>query len=155
MDYANPRKGRERLDGPKTETKRRLSPEAHKRRTMPTTMFERYGGFASVSKLVMAFYDKVLDSEILEPYFAGTDMRRLVDHQTKFISSLMGGPASYTDQKLREVHAHLGIDQAAFDEMAYLLRETLEDAGMADEDVASIIGEITKRKSLIVSAKAA
>ncbi len=122
---------------------------------MVTTMFERYGGFASVSKLVMAFYDKVLDSDILEPYFASVEMRRLVDHQTKFISSLMGGPASYSDQKLKEVHAHLRIDTRAFEEMAYLLRETLEDAGMDDDDVDSIISEITKRKSLIVSAKAA
>ena len=122
---------------------------------MATTMFERYGGFASVSKLVMSFYDKVLDSEILEPYFANTDMRRLVDHQTKFISSLMGGPASYTDQKLLEVHAHLKIGPRAFEEMSTLLQETLEDAGMDDDDVARVIGEINKRQSLIVSAKAA
>ena len=122
---------------------------------MSTTMFERYGGFASVSKLVMAFYDKVLDSDILEPYFANVEMRRLVDHQTKFISSLMGGPASYSDQKLKEVHGHLRVDTRAFEEMAYLLRETLEDAGMDDDDVDSIIGEITRRKSLIVNAKAA
>ncbi len=127
----------------------------HKGRTMSTTMFERYGGFASVSKVVMAFYDKALDSEILEPYFAGVEMRRLVDHQTKFISSLMGGPASYSDQKLKEVHAHLSIDTRAFEEMAFLLRETLEDAGMDDEDVESIISEIARRKSLIVNAKAA
>ncbi len=122
---------------------------------MSTTMFERYGGFASVSKIVMTFYDKVLDSEVLDPYFANVDMRRLVDHQTKFISALMGGPASYTDQKLAEVHAHLGIDSRSFDEMARLLREALEEGGMEDDDVANIAGEITKRKPLIVSAKAA
>ena len=36
---------------------------------MASTMFERYGGFATVSKIVSAFYDKVLDSSILAPYF--------------------------------------------------------------------------------------
>ena len=122
---------------------------------MSTTMFERYGGFATVSKIVMTFYDKVLDSEVLDPYFENVDMRRLVDHQTKFISALMGGPASYTDQKLAEVHAHLDIDSRAFDEMASILREALEEAGMDDDHVATIAGEIIKRKSLIVSAKAA
>ena len=122
---------------------------------MAQTMFERYGGFANVSKIVMAFYDRVLDSDVIGDYFEHVDLRSLVDHQTKFISALMGGPASYSDQKLAEVHAHLGIDSRSFDEMARLLREALEESGMDDYDVASSAGEITKRKSLIVSAKAA
>ena len=67
---------------------------------MRQTIFERYGGFSKVSKVVMSFYDKILNSSILAPYFAKTDMKRLIDHQTKFISSLMGGPASYTSEHL-------------------------------------------------------
>ena len=51
------------------------------------TMFEKYGGFAKVSRIVSSFYDKALDSPILAPYFTGVDMRRLIDHQTKFASS--------------------------------------------------------------------
>ncbi|HSH41905.1 MAG TPA: hypothetical protein VK973_07260 [Arenicellales bacterium] len=64
------------------------------------TIFERCGGFAKVSRIVMSFYDRVGDSEILAPYFETTDMRVLVDHQTKFVASLMGGPASYGDETL-------------------------------------------------------
>ena len=83
----------------------------------PDTMFERYGGFAFVTRFVLSFYDRVLASAGLAPFFADTDMARLVEHQAKFISSVMGGPASYTDGMLRDVHAHLPIDGAAFDEM--------------------------------------
>lgn len=43
-------------------------------------------------------------------------MRVLVDHQTKFIALMMGGPASYTDEHLKRVHAHLGIGSTAFGE---------------------------------------
>ena len=57
---------------------------------MASTMFERYGGFASVSKIVSEFYDKVLDSPSLSPFFDGIPMKRLVDHQTKFIAQVMG-----------------------------------------------------------------
>ena len=49
---------------------------------MATTVFERYGGFAAVRKVISAFYDKLLDSEMLSGYFANIDMRRLIDHQT-------------------------------------------------------------------------
>lgn len=53
---------------------------------MATTVFERCGGFAAVRKVLSAFYDKMLDSEALKGYFDGVDMRRLIDHQTKFVS---------------------------------------------------------------------
>jgi hemoglobin len=43
-------------------------------------MFERYGGFSRISRIVSTFYDLVLDSPMLGPYFANTDMRRLIDH---------------------------------------------------------------------------
>ena len=102
---------------------------------MKQTVFERYGGFASVSRIVMGFYEKVLDSPIASPYFSNTDMKRLIDHQTKFISSLMGGPASYTNEHLERVHERLGITEEALMEIVALLRETLEDFDFADEDV--------------------
>ena len=56
------------------------------------TMFERYGGFARVSRVVSSFYERVLESPSLAPYFAGIDMRRQIDHQTKFIASIRAGP---------------------------------------------------------------
>lgn len=119
---------------------------------MASTIFERYGGFASVSRIVSAFYDKALDSPVLCPYFEGIDMRRLIDHQTKFIASLMGGPASYSDIELERLHAHLNITDAAFNEMAMLLKETLEDFDLEDRDVDAVAREIIDRKRFIVSA---
>jgi truncated hemoglobin YjbI len=56
------------------------------------TLFDKYGGFAMVSKIVMDFYDRVLESEIAGPFFDGIDMRRQIDHQTKFIAQILGAP---------------------------------------------------------------
>jgi len=67
---------------------------------MRRSIFERYGGFASVSRVVMSFYEKMVSSPLTSPFFAKTDMKRLIDHQTKFMSALMGGPASYTNEHL-------------------------------------------------------
>ena len=118
---------------------------------MSGSLFEKYGGFAAVSKIVSAFYDKVIDSDTIGPYFDDVDMRVQIDHQTKFIASVMGGPASYSDDALRKVHAGHNIDQAAFDEMARLLRETLEEFELQEDDVQHVMHEISSRANLIIT----
>jgi len=117
---------------------------------MKQTLFERYGGFASVSRVVMSFYNKMLDSPLTSPFFANTNMKRLIDHQTKFIASLLGGPASYSNDHLERVHAHLGITEKAFLESVSLLTETLEDFDFEDEDVHSVKEEMMSRKNFVV-----
>ena len=116
----------------------------------PDTMFTRYGGLAFVSRFVLSFYDRVLASGRLTPFFAHTDMQRLVEHQAKFVSSVMGGPASYTDAMLRHAHAHLDIDDAAYDEMIDLFRLTLRDFDIADADAETIISHLNLHRPQIV-----
>jgi hemoglobin len=117
-------------------------------------MFERYGGFAFISRVVLSFYDRVLDSPRLAPFFADVDMQRLVEHQAKFISSVMGGPESYTDTMLRDAHAHLAIDKAAFDEMIGLLQLTLEDFQISPADVRTIVADLEARQAQILGLQA-
>ncbi len=112
--------------------------------------FERYGGFPFVSQLVLDFYDRVLGSENLAPYFENVDMRRLVDHQAKFISSVMGGPASYSCEMLMEVHGHLEIGQDAFDEMVDLLNETMSAFGIDEPDRTAILDEVRAARSCVM-----
>ena len=118
---------------------------------MTQTIFERYGGFASVRKVVSAFYDKLLDSDNLAPYFANTNMRILIDHQTQFRSTVMGGPGTISDDVLRRVHAPLNIRRQHFVEMAELLAETLEDFDFDVPDVRYVEREILRREPLIVT----
>ena len=118
---------------------------------MKRSIFERYGGFSKVSRVVMSFYDKILDSPVTSPFFANTDMKRLIDHQTKFFAALMGGPASYTNEHLERVHANLGITEPAFLEALMLMRETLEDFDFEDEDIQTVAAEMMSRKNFIVT----
>ena len=117
---------------------------------MSATLFQKYGGFAKVSRVVLTFYDKVLDSEQIGEFFENIDMSRLVDHQTKFISSLLGGPAAYTDERLKQLHAHIGISDQDFDEMAKLLSEALDEHGFEPNDRDAVVREIEARRSFIV-----
>jgi hemoglobin len=117
---------------------------------MKRSIFERYGGFAQVSRVVTAFYDKMLDSPVTAPYFAEIDMRRMIDHQTRFIASIMGGPASYTNDHLERVHARHNISETAFGETVTLLRETLEELNYEDEDIHAIVDQVMACKNFVV-----
>jgi hemoglobin len=114
------------------------------------TIFERYGGFAKVSRVVSSFYSTVLASDRLSPFFDDVDMRRLMDHQTKFMAALMGGPASFTNEHIQRVHTRLEIDDAAMDEMSVVLRETLEDHSFGESDISSVVAEFEAYRPLVV-----
>lgn len=118
---------------------------------MANTLFQKYGGFSGISRVVLTFYDKVLESDQIGDYFAEIDMKRLVDHQTKFISSLLGGPASFADEQLKRIHAHLGISNQDFDEMSKLLAEAFEEHGFEPTECDAVVREIEARRSVIVS----
>lgn len=120
---------------------------------MALTIYERAGGFSAVRKVVSDFYDKVLESPTVAHHFEGVEMRRLIDHQTRFVAFLMGGPASYTEEHIEHLHRRLGITLPEFDEVVELLEETLEDHGFATEDIAKICQELRKRESIIVTAR--
>jgi hemoglobin len=118
------------------------------------TTFERLGGFARVRLLVSDFYDRVLQSERLQRYFAGTDMRRLIDHQTRFTAAVMGGPEAFSNEHMARAHARLSITNDDFDEMAALFRETLEDFGIAEPELGRLHAHVLSMREHVVAATA-
>ena len=119
---------------------------------MSETLYEKYGGFGAISRIVMDFYDRLLDSEQVGDFFDDVDMKKLIDHQTKFVAYLLGGPASYTGDRLAQLHAHLNVSGPDFDEMKDILDGTLGDHGFSVDDRAQVMGEIEARRNLIVTA---
>lgn len=115
------------------------------------SLFEKYGGFAAVHPLVSAFYDQVLESDIISYMFDDIDMPQLIDHQTKFIASVMGGPASFSDDALHKAHSHLNIKEEEWDEVVTLLHQTLKDFNIEEPDIAALLSAVASKKSLIVA----
>ncbi|MGO1121244.1 group I truncated hemoglobin [Rhodovibrionaceae bacterium A322] len=118
---------------------------------MSQTLFMRIGGFATVSRVVMDFYDRILDSEKAGDYFENIDIDSMINHQTNFVASLMGGPSAHTNEQLKRSHARLNIDDESFDEMIQILTATLSDHGLGADDVTAVIQEMESRRSLIVT----
>jgi hemoglobin len=52
---------------------------------------------------------------------------------------------------LQRLHAPLSVTEEAFSEMGALLRETLEDFGLAEADIQHVVHEIVSRKHFIVA----
>lgn len=117
---------------------------------MQKSLFESLGGFSSVRKIVLEFYNRVLEEEELYPFFKDINMERQIDHQTKFISMLLGGPASFSDKHLKHVHIKLNIQDSHFDLIKELLEETLEDFELEQNHIDAIVNEFECRRSLIV-----
>ena len=117
---------------------------------MAQSLYDKYGGFPTISALVHKFYDKLLNSPTLENYFRGANMERLMDHQTKFLCMVLGGPNNYTGRELGAAHGHLNITPGAFGEVAQHLKTTLEEGGVSAEDVGTILGVVASTQSAIV-----
>jgi hemoglobin len=113
-------------------------------------LFEKYGGLSVLRAVIFGFYDRVLDNDVVGHFFDDVDLPRLVDHQTKFFTMVLGGPATFGDDRLARAHSHLDVTHAHFDEVARLLSETLEEAGFDPEDTKLTLAAVERRRSLIV-----
>lgn len=117
---------------------------------MTESIYDKYGGFAAVSGIVHSFYRRVLDSATLRPYFARTDMERLIHHQTQFLCMVLGGPDNYEGRGLQAAHRAHAISPAAFDEVAGHLRDALQEAALDPQDIAKVLALVASRKAEIV-----
>ncbi len=117
---------------------------------MEKTMFEKYGGFSTISRVVMSFYDRMLDDDDVGPFFDDVDLPKLIDHQTKFISAIMGGPATFSDEHIVSAHKHLVVSDFHFDRLKELVRGTLSDFDFASDDIETVLDAFEQRRLLIV-----
>lgn len=117
---------------------------------MEQSLFEKYGGFAKVSRIVLALYNKIIEDDDIGPFFDDVDMSRIVDHQTKFVSSLLGGPASFSDDQIERMHNHLSITADHFDKLKVILSATLAEHGMEPADIETVVEAFDQRRNLVV-----
>lgn len=117
---------------------------------MDDTIYKKYGGFSKISRVVLTLYDRILDDDTIGPYFDEVDMNRIVDHQTKFISSLLGGPASYSDDQIRKMHSHLSIGPEEFEALLEILRDVLAEHNFEEKDIETIVTAFGGRRDLVV-----
>ncbi len=115
------------------------------------SLYDKYGGFATINSIVTDFYDNLLENNDVAHFFENVSLERLIDHQTKFLCQVLGGPSEYTGKELSAAHQNMNISDADFGTVATILKQTLEDAGVEPEDLDTIIGIVASTKDQIVT----
>jgi hemoglobin len=106
------------------------------------TLFERIGGEPAVSRLVDAFYRRVLADPELSPFFSDTSMEKLQSMQREFFAAALDGPIRYTGRPLAAVHYGRGIRPRHLARFVAHLLETLREQQIDEEDTYAIISRI-------------
>ena len=118
---------------------------------MKESIFDKYGGIATVSELVYSSYEDILGDPTLHALFEGVNMEALMVHQIKFFSHILGGPAQYEGRALNKAHLNLKITEEQFDTVVRILTENLQDLGIEETDLKAIVQMVMATRSNIVS----
>lgn len=106
-----------------------------------STLYERIGGAEAVDAAVDIFYRKVLSDDRINDFFDGVDMDAQIAKQKGFLTLVFGGPNNYNGKNMREGHKHLvarGLNDSHVDAVIELLGQTLQELGVANDDIAEI-----------------
>lgn len=115
------------------------------------TLFDKYGGVPTISKIVRAFHKEIMLRSHLAAYFEGIDLAQLAEHTVKYIAFVMGKPAEiYTGRDMYTAHAKYHIHGMHFDEVADVLKDILLHANVEKADIDVIMKRIESLREMII-----
>jgi hemoglobin len=98
------------------------------------SLFEQVGGEEAVRQLVVKLYTKILQDELLAPFFETISVEKLRSSQRAFITMALGGPNNYTGKALRHAHKPLvdrGLNDQHFDAVKLHINVSMQELGVA------------------------
>ncbi|KAL4424811.1 hypothetical protein ABPG77_000851 [Micractinium sp. CCAP 211/92] len=128
------------------------------------SLYDQVGGGVVMKSIVDTFYSRVLGDERLARFFDGIDMSK---HRRKFLLFaiyVMGGPDDYEHSsdpwpQLYAVHErlikHAGLKEQHFDLVKLHFRESLEEMGVGQKQVAKALAVVESTRRVIFPLEAA
>jgi hemoglobin len=120
-------------------------PPDHAESAKEPSIYERLGGEHAIEAAAGLFYEKVLADPLTAPFFSELDMPAQVRKQMAFMAHAFGGPKQYLGRDLRTAHRPLvvrGLGDAHFDAVAGHLRATLQELGITEDLIASVLAVV-------------
>lgn len=115
------------------------------------TLFDKYGGVPTISKIVRAFHKEIMLRPHLAAYFDGIDLVVLAEHTVKYIAFVMGKPAEiYTGRDMYTAHAKFHIHGIHFDEVTDVLKDILLHSGVEKPDIDIIMRRVESLREMII-----
>lgn len=115
-----------------------------------TTLYERLGGEEAIAAVVDSFYERVCSDDRVAHFFEGTDMQQQRAHQTQFLSSVAGGPVTYSGAEMDAAHSHLDIHPEHFAVIAELLEETMIECDINEHDRREVLDAVAQYQNAVV-----
>jgi hemoglobin len=124
------------------------------------TLYERLGGIAGISVVVDDFIDRLVVDHLLNENPAIKEARQRVPppylkyHVTAMVCQATGGPCVYNGRPMRDSHAHLGITEVEWDQMAAIFQDVLDDHRVPAAEQAELFAIVGTTRADIVTAAA-
>ncbi|MBX9605351.1 MAG: group 1 truncated hemoglobin [Gammaproteobacteria bacterium] len=116
-------------------------------------LYDDLGGADGVAALVDQFLGNLADDARINHFFAETNLERFRSKLIEHLCALAGGPCTYSGDSMHQVHAGLGIGEAAFNAVVEDLIEAMErrDIGTGTQNrllalLAPMHGDIVERR---------
>lgn len=97
---------------------------------MSQTLYEQIGE-EFIRKAVEEFYRRAFTDMIIGHFFFGKNHDELAAHQIDFTVAALGGPRRYAGRSISEAHRIHNIRRPHFDRRRMILREVLDEFGLA------------------------
>lgn len=116
-----------------------------------STLLSELGGREAIEIVVAAFYERVLADPLLKGYFRGVQMSRLFKNQADFFCAALGDPDAYRGRDMRSVHKGMNIGDEEFDAVAQHLSAALDDCGVDQSHIDTVVSLIAPLRGDIVT----
>jgi hemoglobin len=116
-------------------------------------LYDRLGGKGAITAVVDTFVGNVGGDKRISGYFATTDIPKLKMHLVNQICEAAGGPCTYTGRTMKQTHAGMGVDEAAFNALVEDLVKALDHHKVGKAEKDELLGILGPMKSDIVEKK--
>jgi truncated hemoglobin YjbI len=114
------------------------------------SLYDQLGQEPAVREVVSRFYRRVLADPGLAATFEGVDTERLEDHQVAFFTMALGGPNTYSGRAMAAAHRGRDITDTQFDLVAGHLAAVLEELGVDQSAIATVMETVGPLRSDVV-----
>lgn len=114
------------------------------------SLYDRLGGKGAITAVVDTFVGNVAGDKRINGYFASTNIPTLKMHLVNQICEASGGPCKYTGRTMKQTHAGMGVNEAAFNALVEDLVKALDHHKVGKQEQDDLLGVLGPMKGDIV-----
>ncbi len=119
---------------------------------MAVSLFDKYGGVPTVTRIVKDFHERLMRRPNLRRYFEEMEVDSMIQHHIAYVSYAMGKPnQDFTMKTIHDQHMQAGVTKASFNHVTEIFLAVLEDEGVTPEDMEQIEETLKAVRGEIVS----